>query len=91
MGEGSVETAPADGGGSRRRGDLRPAGPSAPFAVALRFDPKEEKTIEPTLAAEAIAAGWFVWIDLDMRTEGAEATELGFQGAQNGHRSATAL
>lgn len=73
MGEGSAEVAPVAVAGSRRKADLRPAAPSAPFAVALRFDPKEEKAIDPLTAKDAIADGWFVWIDLDLRTEGADA------------------
>jgi magnesium transporter len=68
MGEGS------GGGAAARRRDLRPAGPTEPFAVALRFEPtKEERRIEASEARAAIDDGWFVWVDLDLRTEGARA------------------
>lgn len=69
MGEASLDVAAGDGR-SRRKEDLRAAGPTAPFAVALRFDPKEEKPIDVAEARAALDEGWFVWLDVDLRTEG---------------------
>ena len=51
--------------------------PAATFAVALDFETKTDERIEPKQIPETIAAGKFVWIDLDNSNPSAARKVLG--------------
>ncbi|NUP09605.1 MAG: magnesium transporter CorA family protein [Polyangiaceae bacterium] len=53
---------------TRRKHDSSTHDPS-PFLAAFRFDPKTQRRIELSEARDAMDAGEFLWIDLDLRDE----------------------